>query len=106
MRFGMTSQHQTAAVASMLRMLAHIVDKAPTSASGDHYKAGYASAIAMGAHECMRAIDKLCDALPPGDALDRAMQQVWDVSPVPPDASTLRRWATGWDHYTEAAEAA
>ncbi len=90
----MTSQCKAAAVAAMLRMLARIV------AYGD------AGATAIGADECMRALDKLCDVLPAGAALDRALQQLWDISPTPPDASTLRRWATGWDHYTEAAEAA
>lgn len=101
----MTSQRQTAAVAAMLRMLAHIVQMRPVDAC-EASIAGYTAAITMGAHECMRALDRLCDTLPDGKAADKAAQQLWDISPTPPDASTLRRWATGWDHYTEAAEAA
>jgi len=85
---------ETAAVAALLRLLARL---APL---------GNEHATLIGADECMRALDRLCDALPSGDAQNRAARQMWEVSPVPPEPTVLRRWATEWDKFDSAAKAA
>lgn len=77
-------------VAAMLRLLAMVV----RLCEGQLWRE---SILAEASSEVMRALDRLADHLPAGEARDEAARQCWAVAPAPPDASMLLGWADRWE---------
>ena len=89
----MTKLYITArGAASMLRMLRLLTDLA-----ADARPDAARQCLYEGSFEAAAALDRLADCLPAGEARNEADWQCWEVSPNPPDAATLERWAAAWD---------